>query len=173
MAYIRKEIKYPTVEVDPLRAAFEMEIGKIFLSQKKPVLTTCRGFQVLNVLLGGDLYQDLPEDLGFIHGNIKLRHYVNAVEGSAIYKLFGERFKTNSTHHQAVRRLGEGLVATAFSTEGIIEAYEHKTLPIIGTQFHPEKLTGIYHEGGTEDFAPLYKHFYNMTMKNAGERANA
>jgi anthranilate/para-aminobenzoate synthase component II len=57
------------------------------------------------------------------------------------------------------------LRATAYSTEGIIEAYEHESLPIMGTQFHPERLTGEDYDGRTPDFAPYFKHFVSLTQK--------
>lgn len=163
--YYGEEVLNETVKTDPKRDVFEFALAKAFLARKKPILTICRGFQLLNIELGGTLYQDIVEQLGFIHFNLDLRHYITANEGSVLHNLFGEKFKVNSTHHQAIRTLGAGLHATAYSTEGIIEAYEHDTLPIIGTQFHPERLTGEVYDGRTPDFAPYFKHFIDMTQK--------
>ena len=155
-----------TVKCDPSRSTYEYELLKHFIDAKKPVLAICRGFQVVNVYLGGTLYQDTAEQLGFIHMNWALRHYVNAEKGSVLNNLFGDRFKVNSTHHQSVKDLGKGLFVTARSDEGIIEAYEHESLPILGTQFHPERLTGRNFDGRTMDFAPFFKYFYRMVMNN-------
>lgn len=79
--------------------------------------------------------------------------------GSILHELFGEKFKTNSTHHQAIKQLAPGLKATAHSIEGIVEAFEHESLPIFGTQFHPERLSGKYNDGRTPDFTPLFRRF--------------
>jgi len=71
----------------------------------------------------------------------------------------------NSTHHQAVKALAPGLRVTARSVEGIIEGYEHETLPIFGVQFHPERLTGILWDDRTPDFHPFFAHFIRMVKK--------
>ncbi len=160
-----EEVLNSTVKTDPKRDVFEFALAKAFLAKKKPILTICRGFQLLNVELGGTLYQDIVQQLGFIHFNKELRHFVTAEDGSVLRSLLGEKFKVNSTHHQAIKTLGKGLKATAYSTEGIIEAYEHESLPIMGTQFHPERLTGDENDGRTPDFAPYFKHFISLTQK--------
>lgn len=159
-----------TVHVDPVRDGFELPLVRAFLAAGKPIMGICRGEQVINVALGGTLYQDLREQLGFIHFDTKLRHFVNTAEGSVLRRLFGERFRVNSTHHQAVRDLGEGLRATARSPEGIIEAYEHESLPILATQFHPERLCGLTGPQVTPDFLPLFEHFVAMCRENASHR---
>jgi putative glutamine amidotransferase len=167
--YYGETTLYESVKCDPSRSVYEYELLKHFIGAKKPILAVCRGFQVLNCYLGGTLYQDTAEQLGFIHMSFPLRHYVNAEKGSVLNALFGDRFKVNSTHHQAVKDLGKGLFVTARSEEGIIEAYEHESLPILGTQFHPERLTGKNYDGTTANFAPLFEYFYRMTMNNIKE----
>ena len=157
-----------TVKVDPIRTAFEVPLAKAFIERKKPVFGICRGFQLLNCILGGSLYQDIVEELGYIHvgTNAILRHNITAEEGSIMHDLFGKEFKVNSYHHQAVKKLGDGLRVTARSIEGIIEAFEHESLPIFGVQFHPERLTDSWFDGKTQDFAPLFKYFVDMTKNN-------
>ena len=155
-----------TVSTDPKRTAYEVPLARAFLEREKPILCICRGFQLMNCLLGGDLYQDLVEQCGYVHMNADIRHYVAAEPGSVLYRLFGERFKVNSTHHQAVRRLGKGLHVTARSVEGLVEAFEHDTLPIWGTQFHPERLTGIAWDDRTEDFAPYFAAFIDLVRRH-------
>ena len=163
--YYGEDVFNATVRTDPTRDVYEFALAKAFLAKRKPILTICRGFQLLNIELGGTLYQDIVEQLGFIHFSTELRHYISAEKNSVLYNLFGEKFKVNSTHHQAIKVLGKGLRATAYSTEGIIEAYEHESLPIMGTQFHPERLTGEDYDGRTPDFAPYFKHFVSLTQK--------
>ena len=161
-----EEILNDTVCTDPKRTAYEVPLTRAVLEKEKPILCICRGFQIMNCVLGGDLYQDLVAQCGYVHMNTDIRHFVTAEPGSVLYKLFGERFKVNSTHHQAVRRLGEGLHVTARSVEGLIEAFEHDTLPIWGTQFHPERLTGIAWDDRTDDFAPYFAAFIDLVREH-------
>lgn len=157
-----EEVLNHTVITDPSRTSYELCLTRAFLQKKKPILAICRGFQLLNCILGGTLYQDLVEQLGYVHNHPDIRHGVTTLRGSVLYRYFGCDFKTNSTHHQAVRKLGNGLYATAYSAEGIIEAYEHEELPILGTQFHPECLTNLMWDGRTPDFAPYFKYFIGL-----------
>ncbi|MEA4919635.1 MAG: gamma-glutamyl-gamma-aminobutyrate hydrolase family protein [Clostridiaceae bacterium] len=155
-----------SVKWDNIRDEYEMKLFKAFYEKGKPIFGICRGFQVINVALGGGLYQDLLQQMGIVHMNMDIRHWITAKEGSLLYNLFGERFRVNSTHHQAVRELGDGLVPTAYSVEGVCEAYEHKTRPIFGTQFHPERLTNLLWDERTPDFAPVFKHFISLCANN-------
>jgi putative glutamine amidotransferase len=119
----------------------------------------CRGCQLINVLLGGDLYQDLPAQLNVRHSDPEMRHDIDIAPGSALHKLYGAKLSVNSTHHQAVRNIASGLAATAFSCgDRIIEAFEHDALPVWGYQFHPER--GIASgEMCSPDFMPLFIDF--------------
>ena len=83
-------------------------------------------------------------------------------------ELFGARLRVNSTHHQAVRDLAPGLRMTAVSAEGIVEAFEHETLPIIGTQFHPERMCCPAEDALTPDFQPLFDRFADLCRQSAG-----
>ena len=168
--YFGETILNDTVHCDPIRDEFEIALVRAFLAEGKPIMGICRGEQVVAVAMGGTLYQDLPEQLGFVHFDTKLRHYVNTEEGSVLRRLFGQRFRVNSTHHQAVRSLPEGFRVSARSDEGIIEGFEHETLPILTTQFHPERLTARDNERHTPDFLPLFEHFVQMCRENAANR---
>ena len=160
--YYGEEMLNDTVTVCPERDAFEWALLQAFLRQGKPVFGICRGCQLINVALGGTLYQDLAEQLGVEHRDGALRHEVTAEENGVLRRLFGARFLTNSTHHQSVRRAAQGLRVTARSDDGVVEALEHETLPILATQFHPERLTGALREEGVPDFAPLFEHFVGL-----------
>ena len=102
-----------TVKWDDIRDEYEMKLFKAFMAKGKPIFGICRGFQFINVALGGGLYQDLVEQMGVVHMNVDIRHPITTKEGSLLHNMFGEKFRVNSTHHQAVRELGEGLVGTA------------------------------------------------------------
>ena len=156
-----------TVKPMPEHTAFEKPLFQAFLDRGKPILGICRGCQFINAVMGGTLYQDLVEQKGWVHFNTQIRHEVYAEEGSVLYRLFGPKFRTNSTHHQAVKDLAPGFHVTARSVEGIVEAYEHDTLPILATQFHPERLTGILWDDRTPDFRPWFEYFVELVQKHA------
>lgn len=149
-----------TVHMDTPRTKYEYALLKAFLEKGKAVMGICRGEQLINVYLGGDMYQDLAHQKGVFHSSYELRHKVKAEPGSFIEKLLGSEFLVNSTHHQAVRDLAPGLKLAARSeADGVIEAYEHESLPIFGVQWHPERLTNIMRDERTPDMAPLFTYF--------------
>lgn len=137
-------------DVLPLRDAFEIKLARILLEKypEKPVLGICRGEQVLNVALGGALYQDLKSQLpGCIaHQQHQIAPYtshkvmINA--GSKLHEIYGEtQIMANSHHHQAVKDIAEGLAVTATATDGVIEGFEKPDHPyFVAVQWHPERL---------------------------------
>jgi putative glutamine amidotransferase len=137
----------------PERDAFEMTLVRSALRRRMPVFGICRGMQVLNVALGGTLYQDLPSQwerdvLKHRQATPKWRptHEVRVREESYMAEVMGsEVVKVNSYHHQGVRVLAEGLVATGRSSDGVIEAVEAKDLSerwLLGVQWHAEAMRG-------------------------------
>jgi putative glutamine amidotransferase len=135
--------------VIPERDSLEARLFERMMAQGKPILGICRGIQVINALLGGTLYQDLPREWpGRIQHSQKARrnhetHALRLDPASRLYRLLGEpvSIRCNSFHHQAVRRLGQGLRAVAWDEEGLIEAVEHETYPfLLAVQWHPENL---------------------------------
>ena len=157
-----EEILNDTVQIHRERDDFELSLFRSFFDAGKPIFGICRGCQLINVALGGTLYQDLVAQKGLVHFDPELRHEVRASEGSLLCRLFGERFLTNSTHHQAVKVVADGLRITARSSEGIVEALEHESRPIFATQFHPERLTGVLWDDRTPDFLPLFEYFLTL-----------
>ena len=151
-------------EIDRARDEAELALLDAFLRAGKPVLAVCRGHQVVNVWAGGDLIQDLDPSLAPFHGGGEgdRVHPVKAAEGSLLHRLYGTVFPVNSTHHQAVGRLGKGLTVTARSEGGIIEAVEHETLPLISVQFHPERMTGARARPDTVDGGAVFRAFLDM-----------
>ena len=104
---------------------------------------------------------------GYVHMNHDIRHRCFAEKGSILNNLFGDEFRVNSTHHQAVGKVAPGLKVTARSIEGIVEGYEHESLPIFATQFHPERLSNEYWDGRTPDMQPLWNYFINFVKEHA------
>lgn len=140
------------------RDDFDFALCEAFLRQGKPILGIGRGAQVLNAALGGTLCRRLPSRLtadcrvtgspssGYAvvegtPGAFNHQYGVHAVriaEGSRLSRILGQEARVNSFHHQAVDRLGEGLKAAARSEDGVVEAFEHESLPVMGVQWHPE-----------------------------------
>ena len=151
--------------IDRARDDAELALLKAFLGASKPVLAICRGHQVVNVWLGGDLIQDLGPNLVPFHRQDEPGdriHPVRAAEGSLLHRLYGPIFPVNSSHHQALGRLGRGLTVSARSEGGVIEAVEHDTLPLISVQFHPERMTGALARPDTVDGGEIFRAFLEL-----------
>ena len=147
------------VKIDTVRDEAELALTEAFLAAGKPILGICRGCQLLNVFFGGSLCQDLPNASAHTsYGGEELSHAIRAEEGSLLHGLYGAEFQVNSAHHQAVARLGEGLRVTARADE-VAEAIEHGTLPVIGVQWHPERMSFRRRRADTVDGAPLFAYF--------------
>jgi putative glutamine amidotransferase len=119
---------------------------EIAFARKMPVFGICRGHQVLNVALGGSLYQDISSTYEKesmmhqqrAHTSLAL-HTVKVEKGTMLFDIFGEEtVGVNTFHHQAVKALGKDLIVTAVAPDGIIEAFESKDRTVLGVQWHPE-----------------------------------
>jgi putative glutamine amidotransferase len=135
-----------------------MLIDEVF-RQRKPLLTICRGHQILNVALGGTLIVDIPTQIpnAINHSRTDLKnkvvHEAELKAGSKLAEIIGKaRLGVNSTHHQAVGKMAKPLRANAVSMDGIIEGMEFapgacSMLPwLMSVQFHPERLFPQYAE---------------------------
>lgn len=128
---------------DRERDVAELALFRAFYQAGRPILGICRGMQVIAAALGGGLIQDLPPEQGIFHRGTRrddARHPVRTRDGSLLAGLYGPILHTNSFHHQAVADPGFGMVITAWSEGGVAEAMEHERLPILGVQFHPERM---------------------------------
>ena len=144
-----------TVYVDTLRDRSDSLLAMAALASGKPVLAICRGEQMMNVALGGTLYQDLPTQVGTAvrHGG-GAEHRIGVEAGSVLASLYGtDSLMVKSFHHQAVKDLAPGVRATAHSADGIVEAYENNQ--VWAVQFHPEKML----QAGEERWLPLFEAF--------------
>lgn len=142
---------HPTVGgIDNDRDRVELMVARTAVAQQKPLLAICRGLQVLNVALGGSLWEDvellMPQAMH--HEHVKshprnhLAHNVTIEPGSLLARQLG-RMETavNSLHHQGIRRLANELRATAVAPDGLIEGIEVIDHPYaVGVQWHPENL---------------------------------
>jgi putative glutamine amidotransferase len=134
-------------DVDPVRDAAELALIAEARARRLPILAICRGIQILNVALGGTLYQDLDSERpGPVpHAGETVLHPVRVEPGSLFERTLGARAATvNSRHHQAIRDVAPGLKAVAWADDGVIEGAEGSgaaTPWIVAVQWHPEDLT--------------------------------
>lgn len=130
------------------RDELEFRILERAIKKDKPILAICRGIQLINVFFGGTLYQDIPTEFKtpILHKQIEDKNYpshsVFAKEESPLYKLCGKSIITaNSFHHQAIKKLGEGLSIMARAEDSIIEAVWSPSMRYLRAyQWHPERL---------------------------------
>ena len=155
-----------SVEIDEARDTLEFKLLEAYLDAGKPVFGICRGYQLLNIYFGGSMIQHIPEASIHTCGQDHyLSHNVTAVEGSVLHRLYGKEFPVNSAHHQVVNRLGNDLRPTAYWKDTYVEAFEHKTLPVLGVQWHPERMCFGQRREDTVDGAPLIEYFVNLCRK--------
>ena len=164
-AYYGKEEHEKLGEVNVTRDTYDLTLLKLATDRNIPTLGICRGLQLINVGMGGTLYQDLPaekpsdinhrqEEEGTV-----ATHSVSVVEGSLMHQILGEKeIKVNTFHHQAIDKLAPGLKIVGWSNDSVpelIEAYPHRQ--ILGTQFHPE----IFTAAGDALMGKLFKFLVN------------
>lgn len=144
------EEKHPACKLLPRRReSFDMLLGRVALGKRIPLLAICCGTQLVNVLRGGSLIQDIPSlvktDLVHSTGDpaVVAEHEVEVHPGTRLREIVGlDRLRANSVHHQSCGRMGAGLVVSARASDGVVEAYEDPEHPfLIALQWHPERMT--------------------------------
>lgn len=156
---------------EPGRDAFEIALVRAATDAGVPIFAICRGMQVLNVALGGDLVQDIPTEVnGAMHHDVReprfaIAHEVWVSKGSRLLTLMQDKLEdnescpVNSRHHQAVRHLGTGLEVVATAPDGVIEAVERPGTFCLGVQWHPENFWR------TGEFRPLFEGFVDACRR--------
>ena len=162
------------VEAEPGRDEFEIALVAAARARHLPIFAICRGTQVLNVACGGTLVQDIPAEVAGAlahslavpqHEPYALAHEVWVDKDSLLAKLMRERLvdeaiEVNSRHHQAVKRVAKGLVASATAPDGVIEAIEDpKARFCLGVQWHPENFFR------TGEFRALFEGFLEASQE--------
>jgi putative glutamine amidotransferase len=146
-----QEVYEATKDFSDYRDQYEQQLITWALEDKKPILAICRGVQFLNVVCGGDLYQDIPTDLPEAEDHNRstslkdtenLAHTLTIKPNSKLADILGTiNIQTNTHHHQAIKTVAESLEAVAWSSDGVIEAVEGDGPDfVIGIQSHPESL---------------------------------
>jgi len=151
------------------RDACEFAVLKVAAEMKKPTFGTCRGVQVINAFFGGTLWQDIPSEIvgarnhRYTNPETGLAHVIKIDSKSRLRKILGvDTAWVNSYHHQAVQRLAPGFRIAALSDDGIVEAIECDSLPVVGVQFHPE---AMIQRDSQCIFKKLYKEMKRWTKK--------
>ena len=128
------------------RTRFEWEATLLAIKKEIPILGICGGMQLMNVIKGGNLIQHIPDTIACpvdheVRPYNKTAHIINIKKDSKLYKLASNKSEAhvNSSHHQAVGKLGDDLIISASSPDGVIEAIESVNYPyMVGVQWHPE-----------------------------------
>jgi putative glutamine amidotransferase len=149
IGFLHQSVAEPSLIVDTDRARdrWEFNAARELLASGKPILAICRGLQVLNVAMGGTLHVDIPGHDNFERENIQpLRHSSNAIHRFAA---------VNSSHHQALERLADGMEVEAWSAnDGIVEQARLRSHPYaLGVQYHPER---------DPLYLPLFSEFFDQ-----------
>jgi putative glutamine amidotransferase len=167
------EDRHETVTaIEPERDAFEFGLLLAARDARVPVFGICRGLQVMNVALGGSLFQDITAQMAGILPHtvptppFAIAHEVWISKGSRLWTLMQEKmvdadtFSVNSRHHQAIKRLAPGFEVTATAPDGVIEAIECPNATFcLGVQWHPENFWR------TGEFRPLFEGFIEACRK--------
>lgn len=132
----------------------EQKLIQSFVQSGRPILGICRGMQALNVYLGGDLRDDTPG-----HQQLQGDLIHRTLTVGRLARLLGRCPAVTSNHHQSLRRLGRGLQAVQAAPDGVIEAVEHCSLPILGVQWHPERQSFGLRRPDAVDAAPIFAYF--------------
>ena len=151
------------------RDRMELALAKAAIKRGIPIFAICRGHQVLNVALGGTLYQDIysQNENIYLHSQTAPRHeathFIQVSENSLLYKLLGkEKIAVNSFHHQAIKDVAPGVKVTGKANDGIIEAVEIENYPFcLSVQWHPEEMV----DAGDEDAQKLFAAFIEASKK--------
>src|SRR5947209_8643147 len=168
------EEKHPLLgEVDERLDEMEMHLVRWALQKDMPILGVCRGMQLLNVALGGTLYQDIPSEFpaGMEHCRRELPrntliHNIHIVEGSYMEQVLGtNEIWSNSLHHQAVKDPGKGVVISGRAEDGVAELLEIPDYRfVLGVQGHPEEMYT------TE---PVYARLFQALVEACNSRSAA
>lgn len=132
-----------------------------FLHTHKPILGICKGMQLINIFFGGDLNQHIEEENTHQWNGSDQWHQTTACKNSLLEKLYGTEFEVNSAHHQSIHSLGQDLKIIQTAEDGIVEGIIHDRLPILGLQWHPERICLGHTKSGTVSGTAVFRWFLN------------
>ncbi|HYH04131.1 MAG TPA: gamma-glutamyl-gamma-aminobutyrate hydrolase family protein [Bacillota bacterium] len=154
------------VNFDRKQDDFEIKLIQLALKNGLPILAVGRGMQLLNVVFGGTLFQDIGTEVlnAAVHqtenSQCPQMHRVVLRDGTRALDIFGKEVLVNSNHHQAIKDLGGSIAISGISTDGIIESIEYNRRDrwIVGVQWHPER-------ANVTSMQPLYAEFFNQARQ--------
>ncbi len=155
--------------IDPDLDRLQLALLDIFVRQKKPVLGICKGMQLINLYFGGSLCQHLPTAETHRYKEYDQFHPTHAKNGSFLAGLYGLDFTVNSAHHQGIvppppdsGKASVSVIQTA--PDGVPEGIVHCSLPVIGLQWHPERLCGRPAPCGAVDGSLVFRYFLSLVQ---------
>lgn len=142
----------------------ELDIWQIhaldfFVKHRKPVMGICKGMQLINIYFGGTLIQHLETADIHAYNNGDRIHMSRTLPHSVLNNLYGDYCLINSAHHQGIDKTGKGLRVTQIAADDVIEGIEHTAMPIIGVQWHPERLMDTDTKRATVDGSLIFHEF--------------
>lgn len=149
-------------DIDPALDRQQLALLDLFIRRQKPVLGICKGMQLISLFFGCNLCQHLStaETHRYIqHDQI---HSTHAQKGSFLEKLYDADFTVNSAHHQGILLRPGEIAAIQQADDGVIEGIVHTRLPIIGLQWHPERLCGRFARPDLIDGSLVFQHFLSL-----------
>ena len=150
-----------TRKSDPDLDRLQLHILYQFLHTHKPILGICKGMQLINVFFGGDLNQHVDsENLHQWNGEDQW-HETVVTKHSVLEELYSTYFKVNSAHHQSIDTIGQDLSIIQASTDGVTEAIQHERLPILGVQWHPERMCLNHKKSDAVSGTAIFRWFLN------------
>jgi putative glutamine amidotransferase len=165
------EEKHPSCEpMDPRRQKNDLGLAKLARERGMPTLGICLGVQVMNVAAGGTLIQDIDTDIDHAsEPSDRHRHDVHIDSSTKLGSILGDQeFNVNSSHHQAIGRVADGLRITAKAPDGIVEGLEDPSHPFyVGVQWHPEDMPD------ESSAVAIFGAFVEAARKYAREKENA
>lgn len=167
------EEPHPSLEpMDPRRQSNELELARLARERGVPTLGICLGLQMMNIAAGGSLVQDIDSQIEteIRHASEpenRVRHDVIIEQGTRLSTILpAAELNVNSSHHQAVGRIGSGLRITAHAPDGIVEGLEDEKHPFyLGVQWHPEDMDG------EESASAIFQAFVEAAQRYAARRA--